>query len=58
MSGKTLFMSAGRTQAVMVTRIGKKMQRRYLNFRDAHAALDWCLDRRATFVLMPGITEC
>jgi hypothetical protein len=55
MSSTTLFMSAANPKAVLVTRTGKTMRRRTLEFSDAHAALDWCQDRRATFVLMPGI---
>ena len=51
--GKTLFMAAANPQAVLVTRLGKRMRRRLLDFPDAHAALDWCLNRRATFVLLP-----
>ena len=51
--GKTLFMVAANRQAVLVTRAGKRMTRRSLKFLDEHAALNWCLDRRATFVLLP-----
>ena len=52
--GKTLFMVAANRQAVLVTRAGKRMSRRALEFLDEHAALNWCLDRRATFVLLPS----
>lgn len=51
--GKTLFMAAANRQAVLVTRAGNKMRQRTLDFADEHAALNWCLDRRATFVLLP-----
>lgn len=53
MPGKTLFMAAANPKAVLVTRAGKRMRRRSFNFADEHAALDWCLQRRATFVLTP-----
>ena len=51
---KTLFMTAASRQAILVTIAGKKMRRRTIKFLDAHAALDWCLKRRAGFVLSPG----
>jgi len=51
--GKTLFMAAADSWAVIVTRTGKKFRQRAVKFSDAHAALDWCLKRRATFVLLP-----
>jgi hypothetical protein len=54
MPGKTLFMAAGNRQAVLVTRTANKMRQRALNFPGAHAALDWCLNRRASFVLVPS----
>ncbi|MEI7534132.1 MAG: hypothetical protein WCK57_07145 [Verrucomicrobiae bacterium] len=53
MPGKTLFMTAANRDAVLVTRTGNQMRRRALNFADEHAALNWCLDRQATFVLLP-----
>ena len=51
--GNTLFMTAATSRAVLVTRAGKRMRRRALDFANEHAALDWCLSRRAIFVLMP-----
>lgn len=48
---KTLFMAAANPKAVLVTRAGKRMRQRTLDFPSPHAALDWCLHRRATFVL-------
>jgi hypothetical protein len=51
--GKTLFLSAANCQAVLVTRSAKKMRQRFLDFPDAHAALDWCLNHSATFVMLP-----
>ena len=56
--GKTLFMAAGNSHAALVTRTGNKMRRRTLNFPDAHAALDWCLQRAAIFVLLPPARDC
>lgn len=50
-SGKTLFMAAANRQAVL----GKRTRQRSLAFTDEHAALDWCLNRQATFVLLPRI---
>ena len=47
-------MAAANPQAVLVTRNGSKLRRRTLNFSTAHAALDWCLQRTAIFVLLPG----
>lgn len=52
--GKTLFMAAASRQAVLVTRTGKRMRQRPLEFASEHAALDWCLAQQATFVLLPG----
>lgn len=54
---KTVFMTAGNSSAIIATRTGKKMRRRMVKFPDAHAALDWCLDRRATFVLVPAAAD-
>jgi hypothetical protein len=54
MSGTTLFMTAQNRAALLVTRTSKRMRRRTLKFPDAHAALDYCLDHRACFVLMPA----
>ena len=51
--GKTLFMAAGDSWAVIVTRSGKKFRQRARQFLDEHAALNWCLNRRVTFVLLP-----
>jgi len=51
---KTLFMSALNSTAVLVTRTGNRMRRRKQSFADAHAALDYCLVRRAAFVLVPA----
>ncbi len=51
---KTLFMTASDRHAVLVTGDGVKMRRRTIEFQDAHHALDWCLKRRAGFVLSPG----
>ena len=53
MPGKTLFMAAADSWAVIVTRSGKKFRQRARQFSDEHAALNWCLKRRATFVLLP-----
>jgi hypothetical protein len=55
--GKTLFMAAGNPQAVLVTRTAKRMRQRALAFPTAHAALDWCLHRRASFVLVPALAN-
>ena len=55
--GPTLFMAAQNRSALLVTRTGKRMRRRTMKFPDAHAALDYCLERRAIFVLMPAITD-
>jgi hypothetical protein len=52
--GKTLFMAATARQAVLVTRTAKRMSKRTVYFTDEHAALTWCLDRQATFVLLPS----
>ena len=52
--GKTLFMAATSRQAVLVTRTANQMRQRTLDFADEHAALTWCLDRQATFVLLPA----
>jgi hypothetical protein len=55
--GRTLFMAASNRAAVLITRTRNKMRRRSLIFSDEHAALDWCLDCRATFVLTPADTN-
>jgi hypothetical protein len=52
-AAKTLFMSAANSKALLCTRSGKKMCRRSLDFPDAHAALDWCLNCHAAFVFVP-----
>jgi hypothetical protein len=51
--GKTLFMVVANPLAVLVTRSAKRMRQRTMKFPTPHAALDWCLNRRATFVLLP-----
>jgi hypothetical protein len=56
MPAKTLFKVAGDPWAVIVTRSGKKFCQRALKFLDEHAALNWCLKRRATLVLLPPAT--
>jgi len=53
MPGKTLFMASANRQAMLVTRTGSKLRKRYMSFPDPHAALDWCLKRPAIFVLLP-----
>ncbi len=53
-AGKTLFMAAASPAAVLVTRTGNRMRKRSMKFLGEHAALDWCLARRATFVLLPA----
>lgn len=52
--GKPLFMVATDRQAVLVTRTAKRMRQRTLDFVNEGAALAWCLDRQATFVLLPS----
>ncbi|MEI9863028.1 MAG: hypothetical protein WDN00_00410 [Limisphaerales bacterium] len=58
MPGKTLLMVAGNPAAILVTRKGNKMRERSMRFADSHIALDWCLARQTTFVLLSqaGIT--
>jgi len=58
MPGKTLFKVAADPWAVIVTRSGKKFRQRALKFLDEHAALNWCLKRRATLVLLPPAPDC
>ncbi|MDR3460142.1 MAG: hypothetical protein P4N60_22165 [Verrucomicrobiae bacterium] len=53
LAGKTVFMSAACRLAVLVTSSDKRMRKRSVDFPDAHAALDWCLKHKATFVLLP-----
>jgi hypothetical protein len=53
----TLFMVVANTKAMLVTRAGKKFRRRALTFADAHAALKWCMDRKAAFVLLPQAND-
>lgn len=55
--GKTLFMSAANPQGVLITRTAKRMRRRNVNFTSPHAALDWCLQRQAIFVLLPRAAD-
>jgi len=55
--GKTLFMAAANPAAELVTRTAKRMRRRTMKFADEHAALDWCLQRAAIFVLLPRRTD-
>ena len=50
-------MAAADPHAVLVSRTGNKMRRRTLKFPDAHAALDWCLQRSAIFVLLPRSSD-
>ena len=52
--GKTLFMSAGNRSALLVTRTGKAVRKRTLEFFDAHTALTWCMYHRTTFVFLPS----
>ena len=55
--GKTLFMAVGNRMAVLITRTRKRMRQGALKFTDAHAALDGCLHRRASFVLVPALAN-
>jgi hypothetical protein len=57
MPGKTLFMVAANPLAVLVTRTGEQIRQRKLKFSDSHTALDWCLQRRATFVLITAVAN-
>ena len=57
LKGKTLFMCEGKPRGLLVTRSGHRMRKRAVKFADEHAALNWCLAGRVTFVLMPGITK-
>jgi hypothetical protein len=51
---KTLFKVTANGRAVLITRTGRRMHRRHINFADDHAALDWCLRRQATLILLPA----
>lgn len=55
---KTLFMTAANLNAILVVNSGNRRRKRTLTFADEHAALDWCLHRKATFY-QPGnvVTE-
>lgn len=53
MPGRTLFKVAANGRAVLITRTGQRTRRRHIHFANDHAALDWCLDRRTTLVLLP-----
>jgi hypothetical protein len=51
---KTLILSMPGIQGIVVTRRGQKMsQRPSRRFRDAHAALDWCIAKEIGLVFMP-----
>jgi hypothetical protein len=51
---KTLFFDATTQAAVLVTnRDGQRLDS-VMHFCDAHAALDWSLANRSTFVMTPG----
>jgi len=50
---RTLYMAARNPAALLVTNSGGKRRCRKMQFKDAHAALDWCLAKQATFLLTP-----
>lgn len=47
----TLFLQVPDLLGVLVTRTGKSLRQRALNFKNVHAALDWCLEKHVDFVL-------
>lgn len=50
-SGQTLFCVHGTVEATLVSNAGRKMRSSWRKFKDAHEALDWCIENRANLSL-------
>lgn len=50
-SGQTLFCVHGTPEATLVSNAGGKMRSSWRKFKDAHEALDWCIENRANLSL-------
>jgi len=51
---KTLFFDATLQSAILVTNRDGRRVKEPMSFLEAHAALDWCLANKCTFVMLPG----
>jgi hypothetical protein len=54
---KTLFVSGGLKAAILVTSVNGRQRQRSREFKDAHAALDWCVENGAMMVFTPPSTR-
>ena len=50
-SGQTLFGVHGTVEATLVSNAGGKMRSSWRKFKDAHEALDWCIENRVNYSL-------
>jgi len=48
------FSRSGTNAAILVTRKGDQLSQTVKRFTDPHAALDWCIKRKAGFVYAAG----
>lgn len=56
-SAKTVFLPAPGTLAIIVTRKGNRQRQRRRKFKDAHAALSWCIKHEAALVYTPAVPD-